>query len=196
LELITLKVAPDSSQARVEASADLPSVEGTELAAQGWRFMVGFHGVDSRSDPRIIDRLQVLPAMKQQVRGELDLLQPPVIARLERADHRTGVRGPLVQLVVQLLRRPVVRRSSGRARNRQSGGKRCQPGVADLFTLEPAGRTTVPIEINRQSERTPGGDTHLTQAELFIAEIGVVVVTLAVIGTPVGLAGALLGQAR
>jgi hypothetical protein len=44
--------------------------------------------------------------MKQQVQGELDLLQTPVIAHLERADHRTVVLGPLVQLPVQLLYRP------------------------------------------------------------------------------------------
>jgi hypothetical protein len=64
--------------------------------------------------------------------------------------------------------------------------------VADFFALESAGQAMVPVEVNLQPEGTPGREPQITQAQLFIDEIEVVVKALAVVRAQVGLAVDLL----
>src|SRR5438045_3718584 len=46
----------------------------------------------------------------------------------------------------------------------------------------------MPIEVNLQPERAPGGDAHVAQPQVFVDEIEVVVQALAVVGAQIGLA--------
>src|SRR5579875_2535161 len=183
---------PRAFDAGVEPVAHLPLVERAELATQEGGEVVGLGGVDGGAREMAINRLQVFTAAEDQVGRELDLIQTPVIAHLERADHRTIALRPLVQLAVQPRHRPGVSDFLRALEIFDLDESVVPSGVADLLALETAGQAVMPIEINLQAERAPGGDADVAQPQFLIDEIKVVVQALTVVGAQVRLARGLV----
>ena len=67
-----------------------------------------FHSVDSGATESAANRLQVMSAAKDQIGGEFDLIQAPVIADFRGPDHGAIALGELVQPPMQLLHGPIV----------------------------------------------------------------------------------------
>lgn len=178
--------------ANVEPVAHLPLVERTQLAAQEGGDVIGLHGVDGGAGQMPVERLQVLAAAEEQIGGELDLIQAPVVAHLELPDHRAIAPSPLVQLAMQLLHRPVVSDLLSALEVLDLHEGVVEPGVDDLFSLQAAGQPVMPVEINLQPEGTPSGDADIAQAQLFIDEVKVIMQALAVVGAQKGLARGLV----
>ena len=80
-----------SLDVRLKIIAKLLGVVGVELvlAPEERPDHVGLHGMDRGAYERLVDRLQVHLSPKHDIRGVLDLSEPPIVCQLEHRDGRT-----------------------------------------------------------------------------------------------------------
>lgn len=175
-----------------EVVADLALVGAGELAPEEGRHVLGLDHMHGGAHDGLIQRLEGRLLAEHDVGGVFRLHEAPVVARAEVAQNRAEALRPqgeprmeqrCAERVGELLRlggigdegEGVVEHREGNARLEQLAG---QPGVA--------------IEVDLQAKRRPGRNADVTQAELLIDEVEVVMQAFAGGGLKEGAMGRLV----
>ena len=157
-----------------ELAAEFAFVTWVEPFAQEHGDIVGFDGVRERPDQFLVNRIKGITIVEDDVRGVFGLHNAPVNARVKPRDHwakplRDGVQQPVQSLdrefIGELLRFLEV--------------VDVNESVFNLFVrnalfIELASEPVVSVEIELKAEGRPSGDAKITEAELFVDEVDVI----------------------
>ena len=92
---------PSPFDSGMEIIADLSLIGPMELSSQEGCDLLGFDGVDRRTDNGFIKRTQIALIFENHIRGKLDLHQGPMIARRKMPEDRTELFRDLIQSPVE-----------------------------------------------------------------------------------------------
>jgi len=187
-------VVPDTCalDAGVEVVADLPLVGSGQLASEESDNVLRLDSMDGSAGDGGVERLEFVLSPEDHVGGVFHLHQAPVIPRGEMASCRAILGGNFVQLPVKS---PDIRGigqelGTGKIGNIDEGI--FEQGVSDSFFLELDGQFVMPIEIELQAERRPGGHAQVAQSQFRVDEVEVVMQTFRLSGLEGGLSGGLV----
>ena len=175
-----------------EVVADLALVVGRELVPEEGGDMIGFDHMHGGAHDRLVQGLEGRLLAEHHIGGVLDLHEAPVHAVAEVAHDGAAAPRPRIEVAMQRGGIEAVRQALGLGRI----GK-VQEGVVGAVERD-AGRRqlsrqpTVAVEVHLQAKRRPGRHPHITQAELRIDEVEVVVQALAADRFEEGLAARLV----
>src|SRR5215468_6136078 len=157
-----------------ELTGDLLGELGSNLVAEEGRYVFGFDGQDGLPGKLFIERLEDGLRAEHQISGVLDLHEAPVVGRSEDVEHRTTLLGIAIEDAVQLCGQeligqrlrplPVVDAHKGGV-----GKRKADPGGSEL-----ASQPAMSVAIELETERTPGGNAQIDQAELGIDEVEII----------------------
>ena len=162
-----------------EVVAKLVVVGRSELAPEEGGHVLGLDHVHGVAHQALIDRRELALTMKDDVRGELDLHQTPMVAGAKLAHDGTELACPALEPAMKLLGLEAIGYLL-----RGDGVVDAEEGVVghpvvDANTLELAFEPVVPIEVDLQTKRCPRGHAHVAQSELLVDEVEVKVQALA-----------------
>ena len=178
--------------AGVEVVADLPLVVAVEPAPQERRDMLGLDCVDGGSDERLVQGSQVVLALEDDVGGVFHLHETPVVARAEALNYGAEHPGEADQPVMKAVDSEGIGKFLRPAEILDVDEDVVREGEAATAFLQPAGQLVVAVEVELQSEGGPRGNPQVTQAQVLVDEVEVVVQALPVGGFEESLAGLLV----
>ena len=177
-----------SLDAGLKARADLLGELRRDLLAQETGDMLGLHRQHRLAGKVFIQGLEGLGGAKDKIEGVLHLHQAPVVALVEGLQDRAAQLSVTVERLMQLLGLERIRK------------RLCPPpvidphkgivgkGKADAGASESPRQPAVSVAIELQPEGTPCRHAQVTQPDLAIDEVKVVVEALAGVGLKGGLA--------
>src|SRR5499427_8607572 len=161
-----------------ELTADLLGELGGDLVAQEGGHVFGFDGQDGLSGKLFIERSEDGLGAEHQIGGVFDLHDAPVVGRSEELEYRTALRGIAVEDLMQSDGREVVGQCL-----RPLPVVDAQKGVvgqleADAGGGELASQPAMSVAIELETERTPGGNAQIDQAQVGVDEVEVIMQAL------------------
>lgn len=163
--------------AGVEVVANLPLVVGGQLASKESDDVLRLDSMDGSMGDGAVERLEFVLPPEDNIGGVLHLHQAPVISRGKMASDRAVLGRDLVQVPVQSPDIQGIGQGLGAGEVGNVDEGILQHGVSDAFFLELEGQFVMPVEIELQAERCPGGDPQVTQPQFRMDEIEVVMQT-------------------
>ena len=142
--------------------------------------------MDGGSNQVAINGLQVGLPVKHDVGGVLGFVQAPMIGLFDVLQNRTVVVGEFLQLAMQLRWIPTIRQFLCASQASILVKGIVQQRVGDVVPLQLSRQPVAPVAVELQPERTPCRRAHVTQTQLLIDEIEVLVQTLAVVRPEIG----------
>jgi len=176
----------------VEVVADLTLVVCSQFASKESDYVLRLDSMDGSVGDSAVERLKFGLAPEDHVGGVLHLHQAPMIPRTEISSCRAilgrdfiqvPVKSPDVQGIGQDL-------SAREVDNVDEGI--FQQGASDPFFLELYGQLVMPVEIELQAERCPGGHPQVAQPQLRVDEVEVVMQAFRLGGLESGLSSGLV----
>lgn len=160
-----------------------------QFAPEKGGHVVGFDGVDGGARQCAVDVLEIRWSAENDIRGLLGLHDAPVIVQPKVADHRAVASRETIQQLMDCPDLQAIRQSLGLF---PLGD--VHEGVVDLSERVPVlsglgGEPVVAVEIDLQTKRAPRGYPHITEPQLLVDKVEVVVEAFGLVGLQVGLAG-------
>jgi hypothetical protein len=121
------------------------------------------------------------------VGGVFALVHTPVILHTQSPEDRTIALGELAQFPVNPFRLPAVHHLLSARPVPDVNESIVEKAVVDLAFSQLARQPVVTVEVNLQTARQPGGHPHVTQAQLLVDEVEIVVQALAIVRQQIGL---------
>lgn len=138
-----------------------------------------FNRVDRCTYQRVVQSLEVGLPSEDDVGCIFSLHDAPVILKAKLLDDRAVTLGENVESLVQVLNPDTIREPLGlfKVANLKKGV--VFQHVGDAFLLKLGCQPIVPVEVELQSERSPGGDPQVAETELLVDEVEIVMKTFA-----------------
>ena len=130
--------------------------------------------------------------LKHDVRCILSLHDAPVIAKTELFDDRAKPLCKMIEPSVEQIYFERITETLGLAEIRNPRKDVIHESEGDAILGQMDSQPVVPIEIDLEAKRTPGGDAYIAEAKFLIDKIEVVVQALPVIRFEKGLVGLLV----
>jgi hypothetical protein len=159
----------------MEIIADLSLIGPVEFSSQEGCDLLGFDGVDRRTDDGLIKRAQIPLEFESHIRGKLDLHQGPMIPRREMPEDRTELFRDVIQSPVEEFHREGIGEGLGFLEILRVDKRIVQKMVGEPVSLEKAGQVMVSVKIKLQPEGGPGGYSQIAQPQLFQDDVKIVV---------------------
>ncbi len=174
--------------ARVKVMTAFILVVAGEFAAEKGGDIGGLDRVDGGADQGLVEGAQVLLPVEDEVGGILHLHQAPVIGGSKARRDRATARGQTIKGGMQLVDREGVGERLRLGAVAEGAERIVEWFDGDAGLPELSGQPVVAVAVELQPERHPGRDPEITQTELRINEVEIVVQTLAVLVAQRGLA--------
>ena len=129
----------------------------------------------------VIDGLQVGLPGKDDIGGEFDLIQAPVVAQFKLLDDGAVALGELVQLAMKHLDRELVGQLLRPLKVGDPAEGVVQNPILDLALAQLPRQVAVAVRVDLQPERTPCRHPHVAQSQILVDEVGVVVQALGIV---------------
>ena len=169
----------------MKAGVEIAFVERAEWAAQKRRDVLGLDSVDGRARQILVKGSELVAAAEQDVGGELDLRETPVVSRAEHLDDRAEALREIIQLRVQPADVELLGQLLSFGEILEFDKAVVLLRKADSGLAQRAGERVVAVEVHFQTEGCPGWHTDKAQSELIIDEVEVVVRTAAAVAAHV-----------
>src|SRR5262249_53476783 len=154
-----------------ELTADLLGELEGDLVAQEGGHVFGFDGQDGLPGKLFIERFEDGLRAEHQIGGVFDLHEAPVVGRSEEVEYRTALRGIAVEDLMQSDGREVVGQCL-----RPLPVVDAQKGVVGKLEADPGGselasQPAMSVAIELETERTPGGNAQIDQAQFGVDKV-------------------------
>lgn len=173
---------PGSLNSGVELISHLPFIAVVELSSKEGGDILGLDGVNGCSGEMGVDQLEILLAFEHDISCILSLHDAPVVSEIELFDDGAQSFGKQIEPCVEHIDFETIREALCLAKIRDPREDIVHESKGDVALTQTQSQPTVPVEIDLQTEGTPGGDPHIAKPQLLIDKVEVVVQTLAVIG--------------
>jgi hypothetical protein len=172
---------PCSLDTGVEVIAHFILIVSMQASSQKGGNVVGLDGMDRRPDQFIVKGGQIALASKHQVGGIFGLQDTPVIALLEMPDDRADLTGIAVENLMNTFGIQVVGQFLRPAEVVQSHKAVVQHRRRNAVPGQLGRQVVMAVEIDLKTKRRPGRNAKITQPQLGVDEIEVVMQAFAAV---------------
>ena len=183
---------PRAFDARVKPVTELVLVIAVELAPKEGGHVLCLDGVNGGAREPLVDSPEVRLAPEDDVGGILGLVDAPMIGHPQVVNRRTIAADKGLQLAVQRLNLHVVGDTLSLGKITDGSKGVVGQAIRNLAFAQLCSEPEVAVAVKLQSKRTPRRHAQVTQPELFVDEVEIIVSALTVVGTQVRFAGALV----
>lgn len=170
-----------SLDAGAEVVAHLVLVIGMQIPSEKGSNVVGLDGMDGRPDQFIIDGRKIALSVENNVRGIFGLHDAPVVAVLKMADHRTIQMGISIQYPVNPFYVEVVGPFLRLVKVVDVDKTIVEQGRCNALIGQLSRQLVMAVEIELETKRRPGRHAQITEAQVGVDEIKVVVQAFAAV---------------
>jgi len=157
---------------------DLIPVGPSEFPAEEGGHVSRLHGMDGRMGQGFIERLELGLAMEDDIGGVLHLHAAPVDPGREVPQHGAVGCGNPIEVPVEPVRIPGVRQGLGPHPIGALDEGVVEQGVRDLPLRQLPGEHGVPVAVELEPERRPGGHSEVAEPQFPVDEVEVVMEAL------------------
>ena len=163
----------------VKVIPHFPLVVPVEFSAKKRCNIIGFNGMDGCADDVLIDGLEIRLAFEHDVCGTLYLHEAPIVSTGEMANHGAEFLSELIQVLLKFA--DVNMGGQFLCFGKVIDGEEAiiNLGVSHSPLVHFRCEVVVSVEVELQTEGSPGGHPHVTEAQVFDDEVEIVVETLA-----------------
>jgi len=176
----------------VKVVANFPLVVGGQLTSKESNNVFWLDSMDGSMGDGGIERLEISLSLEDNVGGIFHLHQTPMISRGKISSYRAILSGNFVEVLMEPTNIQCISQCLSTIKVGNVDKGIFQHGISDPFFLEFDSQFIMPIEIELQAEWCPGRHTKVTQPQLWMNEIEVVMQAFRLGGLEISLAGSLI----
>jgi hypothetical protein len=168
-----------SFDSRVEVIAHFILVAAVKFTAQECGDILGFNRVNSGADDFVVDQFKVASLLEDYISGVFDLHKAPVIIIGTVANNRTVLPDDLIQLLMNAFGTDVISKLLGPIKIINVHEDIIEHLKVDLLLIESGCQQIMSIAVELQPERRPCRHSQITQSQLDMDKVEVIMQALA-----------------